>query len=122
MSSQPRLSQDMQKEIRGRNHYGNYGCTIFIGRHETLGTQTREPYPSSLTDSEWKQIARLLPPQKPFRRRPRCHRRDILDALFSIVRTGLIASRFRAKEQGKAGPKDVVFVRLGARWPKRKFA
>jgi putative transposase len=49
---------------------------------------TREPYSSSLTDSEWQQIEPLLPLQKLFGRPPRYHKRDILDALFYVVRTG----------------------------------
>jgi len=48
----------------------------------------REPYSSSLTDSEWKQIEPLLPSQKLFGRPPRYDKRDILDALFYVVRTG----------------------------------
>ena len=48
----------------------------------------REPYPSSLTDSEWKQIEPFLPAQKFFGRPPRYRKRDILDALFYVVRTG----------------------------------
>jgi transposase len=49
---------------------------------------TREPYSSSLTDSEWKQLEPLLPAQKLFGRPPRYRKRDILDALFYVVRTG----------------------------------
>ena len=49
---------------------------------------TREPYSSSLTDSEWKQIEPLLPSQKLFGRPPRYPKREILDALFYVVRTG----------------------------------
>ena len=49
---------------------------------------TQEPYSSSLTDSEWKQIEPLLPSQKLFGRPPRYPKRDILDALFYVVRTG----------------------------------
>jgi putative transposase len=48
----------------------------------------REPYSSSLTNSEWKQIEPLLPPQKLFGRPPRYDKREILDALFYVVRTG----------------------------------
>jgi putative transposase len=49
---------------------------------------TREPYSSSLTNSEWKQIEPLLPAQKLFGRPPRSDKRDLLDALFYVVRTG----------------------------------
>jgi putative transposase len=49
---------------------------------------TREPYSSSLTNAEWQQIEPLLPAQKLFGRPPRYDKRDILDALFYVVRTG----------------------------------
>jgi transposase len=48
----------------------------------------QEPYSSSLRDYEWAQIEPLLPAQKFFGRPPRYHKRDILDALFYVVRTG----------------------------------
>ena len=48
----------------------------------------REPYSSSLTNSEWKQIEPLLPAAKLFGRPPRYRKRDILDAIFYAVRTG----------------------------------
>ena len=48
----------------------------------------REPYSSSLTNSEWKQIEPLLPTAKLFGRPPRYRKRDILDAIFYSVRTG----------------------------------
>jgi len=49
---------------------------------------TQEPYPSNLTDSEWKQIEPLLPKPKLFGRPPRYRKRDILDAIFYVVRGG----------------------------------
>ena len=63
-------------------------CTFLTTSCGKLGMPTREPYSSSLTDSEWKQIEPLLPSQKLFGRPPRYHKRDILDALFYVVRTG----------------------------------
>jgi putative transposase len=45
-------------------------------------------YPSSLTDAEWACVQRYLPPETR-RGRPRTHSlRDILDAIFYILRTG----------------------------------
>ena len=49
---------------------------------------TREPYPSSLTDAEWKRIEPLIPGPKRFGRPPRYSKRAILDALFYVVRSG----------------------------------
>jgi putative transposase len=46
-----------------------------------------EHYPSDLTDEQWQLIRPLLP--KPAKRgRPRIERRDILDAILYVVRTG----------------------------------
>src|SRR5258708_39134662 len=45
-------------------------------------------YPSDLTDTEWPCVQRYLPPVST-RGRPRTHSlRRILDAIFSVVRTG----------------------------------
>jgi len=49
---------------------------------------TQEPYPSSLTDAEWKLIEPLLPGPKLLGRPPRYSKRAILDALFYVVRSG----------------------------------
>jgi transposase len=49
---------------------------------------TQEPYPSNLTDAEWKQIEPLVPGPKLFGRPPRCSKRAILDAVFYVVRGG----------------------------------
>jgi len=49
---------------------------------------TQEPYPSNLTDSEWKQIEPLVPGPKLFGRPPRYTKRAILDGIFYVVRSG----------------------------------
>ena len=49
---------------------------------------TPEPYPSSLTNREWKLLAPLLPEAKLFGRPPRSPKRDILNAIFDAVRSG----------------------------------
>jgi transposase len=49
---------------------------------------TQEPYPSSLTDAEWKVIEPLVPGPKLFGRPPRYTKRAILDAIFYAVRSG----------------------------------
>jgi len=48
----------------------------------------KEPYPSNLTDAEWKQIEPLVPGPKLFGRPPRYSKRAILDAVFDLVRSG----------------------------------
>lgn len=48
----------------------------------------RRPYPTDLTDEEWKYLSPLLPAEKP-RGRPRMHSvREICDAIFYVVRGG----------------------------------
>jgi len=48
----------------------------------------RTPYPTDLTDAEWERLLAHLPPAKP-RGRPRKHSiREILDAIFYVVRAG----------------------------------
>jgi len=49
---------------------------------------TQEPYPSSLTDREWKLLEPLLPKPKLFGRPPRYRKREILNAIFYAVRSG----------------------------------
>jgi putative transposase len=46
-----------------------------------------EKYPSSLSDRQWQVVRQLLPP-KHRRGRPRIDRREILDAILYVVRTG----------------------------------
>jgi putative transposase len=50
---------------------------------------TQEPYPSSLTEAEWKWIEPLVPGPKLFGRPPRYTKRAILDAIFYVVRGGI---------------------------------
>jgi putative transposase len=49
---------------------------------------TQEPYPSNLTDTEWKLIEPLVPGPKLFGRPPRYTKRAILDGVFYVVRGG----------------------------------
>jgi putative transposase len=48
----------------------------------------RQPYDSDLTDAEWAIIEPLLPPKKIGGRPPDHTRREILNAIFYIARTG----------------------------------
>jgi len=48
----------------------------------------QEPYPSNLTNTEWKRIEPLVPGSKLFGRPPRYAKRAILDAIFYVVRSG----------------------------------
>ena len=48
----------------------------------------QEPYPSTLTDKEWKLIAPWLPARSKLGRPPRYSRRAIVNALFYVVRSG----------------------------------
>jgi putative transposase len=47
-----------------------------------------EPYPSDLSDQEWKIIKQLLPPGGKLGRPPRYEKRDILEAILYLVRQG----------------------------------
>jgi putative transposase len=48
----------------------------------------RRPYPSDVTDSQWRLIAPLIPPAKPGGR-PRGHEmREVLNGILYVVRTG----------------------------------
>ena len=49
---------------------------------------SQEPYPSNLTNAEWKLIEPLVPGPKLFGRPPRYPKRAILDAIFYVVRGG----------------------------------
>ncbi len=50
---------------------------------------TRKPYPTDLTDAEWQRIAPALPERTSPRGRHRVHAyREILNAIFSILRSG----------------------------------
>ena len=48
----------------------------------------RDPYPSDLTDAEWKILQPLLPGPAKLGRPPRYEKRAILNAIFYVVRSG----------------------------------
>jgi putative transposase len=48
----------------------------------------RKSYPSDLTDNQWSLLATLVPKPKPGGRPPKYPRREILNAILYIVRTG----------------------------------
>ena len=48
----------------------------------------REPYPSDLTDAEWKILQPLIPGPAKLGRPPRYEKRAILNAVFYVVRSG----------------------------------
>ncbi len=48
----------------------------------------RKRYPSDLTDAQWKRIEPLIPPAKPGGRDRAHAMRDIVDALFYVLRSG----------------------------------
>ena len=49
---------------------------------------TRHPYPSDLTDAQWARVRRLIPAPKPGGRPAKYDRREIVNALLYIARTG----------------------------------
>lgn len=49
---------------------------------------SRLPYPSDLTDAQWKLIAPLIPSVKPGGRHREADTREILDAIFYILKSG----------------------------------
>jgi len=48
----------------------------------------REPYPSDLTDAQWKLIEDLIPPAKPGGRPREVSMREVLNAIMYVLRTG----------------------------------
>ncbi len=48
----------------------------------------QDPYPSSLTDTEWKLIEPMLPGPQKLGRPLRYQKRDVLNAIFYVVRSG----------------------------------
>ena len=48
----------------------------------------RPPYPSDLTDAEWRRLEPLLPPPQPGGRPIKYPRREIVNAILYILRTG----------------------------------
>jgi putative transposase len=53
-----------------------------------MGMTTRLPYPSDLTDVQWETIKDLVPAPKPGGRPAKYPRREIIDALLYVARTG----------------------------------
>jgi putative transposase len=51
-------------------------------------TMKRKRYPSDLTDAQWKRVEPLIPPAKPGGRNRAYPMRDIVDALFYLLRSG----------------------------------
>ncbi len=49
---------------------------------------TRKPYKSDLTDREWEALEALIPPPKPGGRPRSVNVREILNAIFYVLRTG----------------------------------
>jgi putative transposase len=49
---------------------------------------TRQPYPSDLTDREWSRVRRFIPAPKPGGRPAKYDRREVVDALLYLGRTG----------------------------------
>jgi transposase len=49
---------------------------------------TRKPYPSDLTHAEWAQVSRFIPAPKPGGRPAKHERREIVNALLYLNRTG----------------------------------
>jgi len=50
--------------------------------------QNRKPYASDLTNTQWKIIAPLIPPEKPRGRKRWVDIRAVLNAIFYLLRTG----------------------------------
>jgi putative transposase len=50
--------------------------------------EPRRPYPTDLSDREWALIQHLVPATKPGGRPEKYPKREILDAIFSILRSG----------------------------------
>ncbi len=49
---------------------------------------TRQPYPTDLTEAQWRRLEPLIPPAKPGGRRRTVNMREILNAIFYHVRGG----------------------------------
>lgn len=49
---------------------------------------SRRAYPTDLTDAQWAILEPLVPPPKPGGRPPRHHRRELVNAMLYILRSG----------------------------------
>jgi transposase len=66
---------------------------------------TRQPYPSDLTHAEWAQACRVVPPPNPGGRPAKYPRREIVNALLYVARTGC---QWRALPHGLP-PRRIVY-------------
>ena len=66
-----------------------------------------EEYPSSLTDAEWSELERLIPPAKPGGRPRATDMRAAADALFYLLRTGC-PWRYLPRD-GRFPPRSTVY-------------
>jgi putative transposase len=48
----------------------------------------RKRYPSDLTNGEWHELVAVLPPWSGHGRRPTVERREVMNAIFYVLRTG----------------------------------
>jgi putative transposase len=51
---------------------------------------TRQPYPSDLTDRQWARLEPLLPPAKPGGQPRRTDPREVMNAILSVLRNGIV--------------------------------
>ena len=51
---------------------------------------TRARYPTDLTDRQWARLEPLLPPPKPGGRPRRTDLREVVDAILSVLRNGIV--------------------------------
>jgi len=61
----------------------------------------KQVYPSDLTDGQWQNVARLIPPAKPGGRPREADMRAVLNAIFYIARGGWF-NRYRRLSKGYA--------------------
>jgi transposase len=53
-----------------------------------METPTRRAYPTDLSDAQWERMQPLIPPPKPGGRPARVSRRELVNAIRSLVRNG----------------------------------
>ena len=51
---------------------------------------TRAPYPSDLTDRQWRRLAPLIPPAKPGGRPRSADMREVVNAILYVLRNGVV--------------------------------